>query len=141
LLRKAGFKVDVQSTDWQTVVSRRASQKPPKEGGWNMFFTNITAADVVNPIGHLQISGKGKNGGTFGWPEDAKLEAMRDAFSRSSSSEEQKKIATDIQKEVYEQVIYIPLGQYVLTSAWRKSLSGVLDGPATPVFWNVDKSE
>src|SRR3984893_10013102 len=31
LLREAGFKVDVQATDWQTVVARRASQKPPKE--------------------------------------------------------------------------------------------------------------
>src|ERR1700726_545238 len=41
LLREAGFKVDVQATDWQTVVTRRASQKPPKEGGWNMFFTNV----------------------------------------------------------------------------------------------------
>jgi peptide/nickel transport system substrate-binding protein len=38
-------------------------------------------------------------------------------------------------------VIYIPLGQYLVTAAWRKSLSGVLDGPATPVFWNIDKSE
>jgi hypothetical protein len=28
-----------------------------------------------------------------------------------------------------------------VTVAWRKSLSGVLDGPATPVFGNVDKSE
>jgi len=27
-LRAAGFKVDLQATDWQTVVSRRASQKP-----------------------------------------------------------------------------------------------------------------
>src|ERR1700726_4558905 len=46
LLRQAGFKVDVQATDWQTVVTRRASQKPPKEGGWNMFFTNWVGADV-----------------------------------------------------------------------------------------------
>src|SRR5882757_165944 len=46
LLRDAGFKVDLQATDWQTVVTRRASQKPPKEGGWNMFFTNWVAADV-----------------------------------------------------------------------------------------------
>jgi peptide/nickel transport system substrate-binding protein len=141
LLREAGFKVDVQAADWQTVVSRRASQKPPKEGGWNMFFTNLTSADVVNPVGNLQISGRGKNGGWFGWPEDSRMEAMRDAFSRSSSPDEQKKIAAEIQREVYDQVIYIPLGQYLLTSAWRKSLSGVLDGPATPVFWNIDKSE
>jgi len=141
LLREAGFKVDVQATDWQTVVTRRASQKPPKEGGWNMFFTNWVGADAVNPIVNVSISGKGKNGGWFGWPEDAKMEAMRDAFARSSSPEEQKKIATDIQKEVYDQVIYIPLGQYRIVSAWWKSLSGVLDGPATPIFWNIDKSE
>jgi peptide/nickel transport system substrate-binding protein len=24
---------------------------------------------------------------------------------------------------------------------WRKSLTGVLGGPAYPIFWNIDKSE
>jgi peptide/nickel transport system substrate-binding protein len=141
LLREAGFKVDLQATDWQTVVTRRTSQKPTSEGGWNMFFTNWAAADVINPIANVSIGGKGKNGGWFGWSEDPKMEAMRDTFARSSSPEEQKKIAADIQKEVYDQVIYIPLGQYLAPSAWRKSLTGVLDGPATPIFWNIDKSE
>ncbi|MHC2438926.1 ABC transporter substrate-binding protein [Bradyrhizobium sp. USDA 4451] len=140
-LRDAGFKVDLQATDWQTVVTRRASQKPPKEGGWNMFFTNWVSADVSNPIANLSIGGQGKNGGWFGWAEDAKIEKLKDAFVRASSLDEQKKIAADIQKEAYEQVIYIPLGQYQGPSAWRKSLTGVLDGPATPIFWNIDKSE
>lgn len=141
LLRDAGFKVDVQATDWQTVVTRRASQKPPKEGGWNIFFTNWVGADVVNPVANVSVGGRGKNGGWFGWPEDAKIEAMRDAFARASSPDDQKKIAADIQKENYDQVIYIPLGQFLIPSAWRKSLTGVLDGPATPIFWNIDKSE
>src|SRR6266849_3682618 len=96
LLREAGFKVDVQATDWQTVVARRASQKPPKEGGWNMFFTNWVGADVVNPIVNFSIGGRGKNGGWFGWAENAKIEQMKDAFA---------------------QVIYIPLGQYLAPSA------------------------
>jgi peptide/nickel transport system substrate-binding protein len=141
LLRDAGFKVDVQATDWQTVVTRRTSQKPPKEGGWNMFFTNWAGADVVNPVANICVGGRGKNGGWFGWAEDAKVEALRDQFVRASTPEDQKKIASDIQTEVYDQVIYIPLGQYLAPSAWRKSLSGVLDGPATPIFWNIDKSE
>src|SRR6201996_8920088 len=141
LLRDAGFKVDVQATDWQTVVTRRASQKPPKEGGWNIFFTNWVGADVVNPVANVSVGGRGKNGGWFGWAEDAKVEALRDAFARSSSLEEQKRIADEIQKENYDQVIYIPLGQYLIPSVWRKSLTGVLDGPATPIFWNIDKSE
>jgi peptide/nickel transport system substrate-binding protein len=141
LLRGAGFKVDVQATDWQTVVSRRASQKPPKEGGWNMFFTNFIIADVVNPVVNILVNGRGKNGGWFGWPDDPRMEALRDAFVRAPSPEEQKKIAADIQSEVYDQVLYVPLGQYLAPSAWRKSLTGVLGGPATPVFWNIDKSE
>jgi len=140
-LREAGFKVDLQATDWQTVVTRRTSQKPPKEGGWNMFFTNWVGADVVNPLVNFSIGGRGKNGGWFGWAEDPKIEQLKDAFARSGSPEEQKKIAANIQKEAYEQVIYVPLGQFLIPSAWRKSLNGVLDGPATPIFWNIDKSE
>jgi peptide/nickel transport system substrate-binding protein len=141
LLRDAGFKVDLQATDWGTVISRRTSQKPVREGGWNMFFTNWAAADVMNPIVNFAIGGTGKNGGWFGWAEDKKIEELKDAFVRASSPDDQKKIAADIQKEAFEQVIYIPLGQYLAPAAWRKSLTGVLDGPATPVFWNIDKTE
>jgi peptide/nickel transport system substrate-binding protein len=141
LLRQAGFKVDLQATDWQTVVSRRASQKPVSEGGWNMFFTNWVAADVMNPLVNFSVGGRGKNGGWFGWAEDAKIEKLKDQFARSSSPEEQKKLAAEIQQEAYDQVIYIPLGQYLQPSAWRKSITGVLDGPATPIFWNIEKGE
>ena len=87
LLREAGFKVDLQATDWQSVVSRRASQKPPQEGGWNMFFTNFVSADASNPIASTSINGKGKNGGWFGWPDDPKIEQLKDAFARSTSLE------------------------------------------------------
>jgi peptide/nickel transport system substrate-binding protein len=141
LMKEAGFKIDLQATDWGTVVSRRASQKPIKEGGWNMFFTNWNGADLSNPIVNFAIGGKGKNGGWFGWADDPKIESLKNDFARATSPDEAKKIATEIQKEAYEQVIYIPLGQYTQPSAWRKSLAGVLDGPATPVFWNIDKSE
>jgi peptide/nickel transport system substrate-binding protein len=140
-LRAAGFKVDLQSTDWQTVVSRRTNQKPVSEGGWNMFFTNWVAADLMNPLVNFSVGGRGKNGGWFGWAEDAKIEQLKDKYARSTSTDEQKKIATEIQTEAYDQVIYVPLGQFLVPSAWRKSITGVLDGPATPLFWNVEKGE
>ena len=141
LLRDAGFKVDLQATDWQTVVTRRASQKSPKEGGWNIFFTNWVGADIMNPIAHVTLSGKGKAGGWFGWPDDPKMEELRDKFSRTTSPEEQKKLADEIQARVYEQVTYLPLGEFSIPSVWRTSLSGVLPGAAVPVFWNIEKSE
>ncbi|MGY4311790.1 ABC-type transport system substrate-binding protein [Bradyrhizobium sp. JR3.5] len=94
----------------------------------------------MNPIVNNQIAANGKRA-WFGWPDDAKLEQMRDTYARATSPEDQKKLAMEIQKEAYEQVIYVPLGQFRLPSAWRKSLTGVLEGPAPPVFWNVDKTE
>jgi peptide/nickel transport system substrate-binding protein len=104
-------------------------------------YRQNTAADLMNPVANIQSSGRGKDGAWFGWPDDPKMESLRDAFVRASSAEEQKKIAAELQKELYDQVIYIPLGQYRFPSVWRKSLSGILEGPAPPVFWNVDKSE
>lgn len=141
LMKEAGFKIDLQATDWNTIVSRRTSQKPIKEGGWNMFFTNWNGADLSNPIVNFAIGGKGTKGGWFGWAENAKIESLKNDFVRAATPEDQKKIATEIQKEAWDQVIYLPLGQFTQPSAWRTSLSGVLDGPATPIFWNIDKSE
>jgi peptide/nickel transport system substrate-binding protein len=141
LLRQAGFQVTVQSMDWQTENSVFASQKPPKDGGWNMFFTNWGIADIMNPIVSIPLNGRGRKGGWVGWPEDPQMETLRDAFARATSSEDQKKIAAQIQARAFEQTTYIPLGQYVATSVWRKELTGVLDGPATPVFWNMDKAD
>jgi len=142
LLRDVGFKVEVQATDWQTLISRRVSQKPAKEGGWNMFFSNWIGADVLNPISNVSTSGRGKsNGGWFGWSEDPELEAMRDKYARATSPEEQKKIAAEIQKEIYDKVIYIPLGEFKVPNVWRTSLSDMPRGAAIPMFWNVEKKD
>lgn len=138
LLRQAGFKVDLQALDWQTVVSRRASQKPPAEGGWNMFFTIWAGSDLVNPLVNQNLIGRGRDGAWFGWPSDPRLEAFREAYALATTAEERKKIATDMQAYAYDQVIYIPLGQFSRQTAWRKDLEGVVDSPI-PIFWNMTK--
>ncbi len=48
--RRAGFKVDMQSMDWQTLVGRRVKKDPPDKGGWNAFLTSWVAADILNPV-------------------------------------------------------------------------------------------
>ncbi len=141
LLRQAGFQVTVQSMDWQTANIVFASQKPPKDGGWNMFFTNWGIADIMNPVVNSPLNSRGRKGAWVGWPDDPQMEALRDAFARAPSPDAQKKIASEIQARALEQVTYIPLGQYFAPSVWHKELTGVLDGPATPLFWNIDKAE
>jgi peptide/nickel transport system substrate-binding protein len=138
-LRDVGFTVDLQAMDWQTLVGRRANQAPPADGGWNMFITNWVGADVFNPIVNNMVGGQGPAGGWFGWPEDPELEAMRLAFARSTSADEQREIAEQIQLRVYEQGYYAPIGQYFVLTGWASSLEGVLDGPA-PFFWNISRT-
>jgi peptide/nickel transport system substrate-binding protein len=139
-LRDAGFTVDLQAMDWQTLVGRRANQAPPAEGGWNMFITNWVGADVFNPIVNNMVGGQGPaNGGWFGWAEDAELEDMRLAFARAGSLDEQKELAAKIQTRVYDQGFYAPIGQYFVFTGWSNQLEGVLEGPA-PFFWNIRKS-
>src|SRR4030088_1567606 len=77
LLREACFKGDLQATDWQTVVARRVSQKPPKEGGWNMFFTNWSGADVGNPVANVSVGGGGTQGGWVGRGGEAKIQTVK----------------------------------------------------------------
>jgi peptide/nickel transport system substrate-binding protein len=137
-LQAIGMKVDVQTMDWQTLVSRRAMQAPVSERGWNMFHTTWANIDIANPISNLGVQAKGKNGGWFGWPADAEIEKLRDAYVREGDPAKQRAIAEQVQKRAYEVVTYVPTGFYAQPYAYRTALSGIMPGPV-PVFWNIAK--
>ncbi len=50
----------------------------------------------------------------------------------------QKKLATDIQVEAFKSVPYVPLGQFLIPTAYRKNLQGVVLAPEV-FMWGVDK--
>lgn len=136
-LRAAGFTVDMQPMDWQTLVTRRASQAAPADGGWNIFFTVWLVPEISSPLISPMLNGRG-DGAWFGWPEDAAIEALRNEFIAATTLEEQQEIAQRIQAHNMEEVLYIPLGQYVGPQARRTNIVDMLPSPV-PVFWNVKK--
>ncbi len=136
-LRNAGFNVDMQPMDWQTLVTRRASQNPPAEGGWNLFFTNWLVPEISSPLVSPMLNGRGDKA-WFGWPEDPVVEELKAAFVDAGSLEEQQEIAKKIQAHTLEQVLYIPLGQYINPQARRSNIVDMLPSPV-PVFWNIKK--
>lgn len=138
-LREVGFNVDMQPMDWQTLVTRRASQAKPSEGGWNLFFTNWMVPEINSPLISPMLNGRGDQG-WFGWPTDDKLEALRAEFIEADTPEKQREVAVSIQKHVLENVIYIPLGQYAAPQARSKKLTGMIPSPV-PVFWNIEKAD
>lgn len=136
-LRTAGFKVDLQSMDWQTLVMRRASRKPPKDGGWNMFFTGWDMTEIDTPLINPMLNGRGKSA-WFGWPTDPDMDKLIGDYIAATSDTERKKIADQIQAHALAVVNYVPLGQFMTPWAWRDELTGILPAPA-PIFWNMDK--
>ncbi|MGH8689988.1 MAG: ABC transporter substrate-binding protein, partial [Burkholderiales bacterium] len=138
LLRQAGFKVDLQAMDWNTVVSRRAKKDPPAQGGWNIFCTAWVAPEIWNPLTNAAIGAAGEKS-WFGWPNDAQIEKLRDEFARATEDGKKKALAEAIQARAFEVGTHAPLGEYVNPYAVRKNVTGWVIGPGDH-YWNVKKN-
>jgi peptide/nickel transport system substrate-binding protein len=136
LMEKAGMKVEMQSMDWQTLVSRRAKKDPPSAGGWHAFLTSWVAGDILNPVmmGFLNAS---CDKAMFGWPCDQEMEKIRDQFARETEPAKQKALAEAAQVRLVQYPTHVPLGQWYGAVAVRKNVQGMIEAPVT-VFWNVE---
>jgi peptide/nickel transport system substrate-binding protein len=136
LLERAGFKVDVHAMDWQTLVSRRTKKDPPSAGGWHAFLTSWASVDVLDPVAASFLNASCDKA-TFGWPCDAEIEKLRDAFSKETDAAKQKAIAEAAQLRAVEYPTHIQLGQYTQPVAYRKAVTGILAAPSI-AFWNIE---
>ena len=139
LMRQAGFKVDLQAMDWQTLVSRRAKKDPPSQGGWNMFCTAWVAPDIWSPLSNAALDTKGEKASWFGWPDDPKIEQLKAQFARELDLGKRKKLAAQIQAEAFAYGTHAPLGEYINPVALRKGITGLVIGPGD-FYWNVKKN-
>ncbi len=136
LMRQVGFDVEVQAMDWSTLTSRRAEKKAPADGGWNVFHTDWISPDLLNPVANIGVSGGCEEKAWFGWPCDAELEKLREAFAFATDLEKQKELAAKVQARAMDTVTYIPIGQYTYPIAYRDDITGIIKSPVT-VFWNI----
>jgi peptide/nickel transport system substrate-binding protein len=138
VLKKLGMNVDLQAMDWGTLVTRRASKEPIDKGGYNIFATGWVGADLLDPVLNLPLKTNGDKA-WFGWPKDDKLEELRAQWLKATTLDERKKIAAAIQQRAFEVVPYLPTGQWLPKTAYRKNLKGLLQAPAY-LMWNVEKT-
>ncbi len=137
LFGRCGLNVDFQVTDWGTVIQRRASRAPPGKGGWSAFVTTFTGADMSNPASHLALRGNGERG-WFGWPTAPELERLRGEWLAAADPQVQGTLAAAMQAQAFQDVPFLPLGQFFQPTTHRRDLTGLLEG--MPLFWNVKRA-
>jgi peptide/nickel transport system substrate-binding protein len=137
LLTRAGMTVDLQTLDTSTVQSRRTSRAPVDRGGWSMFFTWFAGADLMDPSSDIAISATGATG-WFGWLDDPETERLTDRWYAATDDTERAQALRRISARTDETAPYVITGQFRTPTAYRNSISGILDGPV-PFFWNVKK--
>ena len=137
LLKKLGINVELQDTDWGSVVQRRATKEPVEKGGWSIFHTWFTGGFILNPVVTAPYRGAGATA-WFGWYDNPKIEQLTQDWLDAADDAARMKVAMAIQAENYAQVPTVNLGQFQIPTAYRKSLTGKLEATG-PLFWNVKR--
>jgi len=131
-LKRSGLNAESATSDWGTVLQRRARQEPPTQGGWNALIVVFGGVDLGNPGVHPLLRANGRQA-WFGWPTSPALETLREEWLASDSAEAQKTIARRIQTALWQDTPFIPLGQYFIDAAWRRNLTGIQKGMTLPL--------
>jgi peptide/nickel transport system substrate-binding protein len=139
LLRQAGFKVDLQAMDWQTLVGRRSKKDAPDKGGWHMFMTAWGAYDVWSPIANPTMDTRGEKSTWFGWATDDKLVELRNKFMRETDEAAKKKLADQMHARAFEIGTHVILGEYDQPMAARKNITGFFITNGN-LYWNLKKN-
>jgi peptide/nickel transport system substrate-binding protein len=137
LLKRLDMKVNFAAVDWGTVVARRAQKTPPDQGGWHMYHTGYYGTDCIDPTNRfIRASG---DLAVNGWANNPQVEAEVAAWYGAKTLDEEKAAVRRLNKAALDNVIFAPLGVYTRHFAWRKTVSGVAQGPPLPLFWGVSK--
>ncbi len=137
LLRKIGFNVDLQSMDAGTMFQRRANRGSVDKGGWSLFPSMIGGMDVFNPAVSFLARGNGADA-WYGWPTSPEMEKFREEWFEAPDLASQRKYCAEIQMQVWKDAPYVPVGQILQPTAFRRGLAGVL--PGFPKFYGLQKT-
>jgi len=138
-LRRSGMNVDFQEMEAAAFIRRRLNQAEPDRGGWSAFFgLQDRSVPNTNPYSNPMIRADGL-AAFDGWPTSPRIEALRAAWLDAASLDEQQRICTELQMQLWQDVPYIPMGEYWQSTAYQKDLLDVLPG-CFAVFWGIRRA-
>ena len=134
LLKKLGMNVEIIQTDWGSVTQRRAMKDP---GAWNIFHTWAPSVVIGDPVQQWFARGLGPTG-RFGWYQDEEIEKHSRAWLLGQDQAERDAAADAFQRRAFDNVPYVPVGQFQIRTALRKSLVGQIEASGA-YMWNIKR--
>jgi peptide/nickel transport system substrate-binding protein len=139
LFKALGLNVEYTVLDWGTMLQRRNNKEMPDKGGWTAYCTAWVGMSVASPLTHTPLRTNGEVAKAWWRPTDPVFEQLRDQWIDAPDLAAQKKICDQIQMRAFEEVPFIPLGQWFQPTAFRDDLTGFARSPF-PVFWGVKRT-
>lgn len=140
-LQDAGVKVEVQMTDFATMLQRINQRETPDQpsgrGAYDLFTYYAVGSSWFHPLMNvpLDLSCGGRN--WPGFPCDSAGELLRQAFLAAPAMEQPARFEA-FQQHLWTFLPYVPAGQFDVVNSYRPGVTGVLDAYFLP-FWNIQK--
>ena len=135
LLHRIGMNVDFQPMDWGTMIQRETNRGPVEKGGWSIFHTSGSMVSMTNPALNVYIRGAGAKGWT-GWYEKPEIEAAARQWLDGAGGGSQRALYDSMQRILFDDPPFLPLGEYGVYTARRNDITGILDGSGS-YPWNI----
>ena len=97
-----------------------------------------TGEALVNPAMNAIIRGQGAQGWA-GWYESARMEELNSRWLQEPTEQGRAAVAAEMQSLAFEEVPSVPLGLFFIRTAYRRTLTGIVEGPA-PFPWGVRRA-
>jgi len=136
-LKRAGFNVDMRTSDFATIAEKRRSRATVENGGWNLIPIVWNGIDMVNPLSDPAVSYNCSDSNP-GWYCDPGLAELLRRYAVTADADGRKALAGDIQAAFHANVNYVLAGQLSAPMAYRADLRGVVPF-GFPVFWNAER--
>jgi peptide/nickel transport system substrate-binding protein len=139
-LQEAGLTVDVQMTDFASLLQRvNLHDKPIGSGGYNLFAYYATGSSWFHPLMNMALDQSCEGRNWPGFPCDPAGEALRQKFLVAPDEAARKAAFEALEKQAWQFLPYIPAGQFDVLNAYRSNVAGVLDSYYL-AYWNIEKN-
>jgi peptide/nickel transport system substrate-binding protein len=125
LMKKAGFNVDIRTSDFATVAQKRMIKGPVSEGGWSAMAIVWNGIDLLNPLSDPGVTNNCAEVYP-GWYCDPRRPTSCAAIRRRPATTSAKRSPRSFRPAFHRNVNMVLGGQFSAPAALRANLHGLI---------------